>query len=247
MPSLLIARLMEDDSISWGTHFPRGASGNTSNGDKKRISIIVAVVAALLVLSACIALAAICLSKRRIRKQQLKEARRRDPCLHPRAFSKRRRMTQDDLLHEAEEQREAMIRKSLASRSGRSISQSSQLTVDSLGTSEMTKTGSVYRYGPRDGEDASRQHSRSNSDVSLYDEKSWEAGNHIGRPSSAASLQRARSKSPLPGIPAPTLSRSSSPTRLLQVRSELPPLLEPHPLLRRMNEDSDSENEQLRG
>lgn len=182
------------------------------------------------------------LSKRRLVKQQLEEARQRDPCLRQKEFSRKRRMTQNDLILEAEEQREAMIRKSLASRSGRSISVTSNMTADS---SSLYENSSVHRYGVKEEMGHTRKPSNPRSDFSLYDEKDWEAG-CTSRPSSAAGLVRARPYSPLPEMPAPTLSRSSSPHRVPQVlanQAGRPPLLEQHPLFQRLHEDSDIEIE----
>lgn len=225
---------MEGDSISHShVQTPRNVTKRASAVDSTRIWITVGAVAALLALGACIALIAISISKRRLLKQQLEEARQWNPCLQRKEFSKKRRMTQNDRMLEAEEQRQAMIRKSLASRSGRSMSSSSNLTFDSTNVSE-PETTPADRHGPRE-KSLSRQHSRSRSDFTLYDEKSWE----VGRPLSRAS-------SPFPDPPAPTLSRSSSPGRLPQApanRPDLPPLLEQHPLFQRLNDNPDSENE----
>lgn len=133
-------------------------------------------------------------------------------------------MTREDQVLEAEGQREAMIHKSLASRSGRSISMSSHLTFDQTSVAERPgRASSSDGYG-------------------LDDEKSWEG--RLSRPSSASGLQRARLNSPFPDLPAPALSRPSSPNRLAQVvvaRSELPPLLEQHPLFQHACDDSEED------
>lgn len=172
-----------------------------------RIWIIVATITSILTLCACIVLVAISISKHRMMKQQLEEARSRIPCLDETKFSKRRWMTAEDLVLEAETTREHIIRKSLASRSGRSDRSASTASATSR-----PETGS--------------------GDVLKYDWKEFES--RLSRHSSVASLQR--SKSALPDMPAPTLSRSSSPSQppLLASRThtELPPLLEQHPCLR---------------
>ncbi|KAK2614025.1 hypothetical protein N8I77_000886 [Diaporthe amygdali] len=183
---------------------------STSTTDSTRIWIILAAVAALLTLGACTALVVISFSKRRLLKKQLDEERRRDPGfpIDPiDKFSKKRKMTAEDLDIEAESTRTAMIRKSLASRSGRSASFA---TLDRFSTAERPES--------------------TTSDGLRYDWKEFEAG--LSRHSSAASLHR--SASPLPELPAPTLSRSSSPSRnpLLAGRAELPPPLEQHPCMR---------------
>lgn len=172
-----------------------------------KIWTIIAAVTVLLSLSACIVLAAISISNRRMMKQQLEEARSRNPCLDEKDFSKRRWMTAQDLVLEAESTREYIIRKSLASRSGRS-----DRSASTASTTSRTETGS--------------------GDGLKYDWKEFES--RLSRHSSMASLQK--SKSALPDMPAPTLSQSSSPSRnpLLASRThiELPPLLEQHPCLR---------------
>ncbi|KAL1861565.1 hypothetical protein Daus18300_008828 [Diaporthe australafricana] len=115
-------------------------------------------------------------------------------------------MTAEDLDMEAESTRTAMIRKSLATRSCRSAS------------------FATYSTGERPESSAS-------GDGLRYDWKDFEAG--LSRHSSAASLRRS-TPSPLPELPAPALSSSSSPSRnpLLAGRAEPPPPLEQHPCLR---------------
>lgn len=204
----------------------RGNSENAHNSNTKRAWIIVAGVAALLVLGTCIALAAISISKRRKTKKQLEEARRLDPCLGQKEFSRRRRMTREHLILEAEGQREAMINKSLASRSQRSSSMSSRLTYE-----QRSMTGGSGTAGSWAGDGCG-----------LSNEKSWEA--RLSRPSSASSFGRVRSLSPFPDLPAPTLSRSCSPHRLAQTgvgQPEVPPSLEQHPLFQRAGEGSEED------
>lgn len=207
MPSLPMPRFLESTLNSQNTHARR----TPSNNDSTRIWIIIAAVAAILALGACIALLILSISKRRLIKQQLEEARLKDPCLGQKEFSRMRRMTIEDRVMEAEEQREAMIRKSLASRSSRSVSMSSRWTLDQTSMVERPESYSAH---------------------TLRDDKELEM--RLSRPTSISSLQRARSKSPFPDLPPPTLSRSSSPSRLslLAGRVELPPLLENHPCLR---------------
>ncbi|KAI3397980.1 hypothetical protein diail_10056 [Diaporthe ilicicola] len=189
----------------------QNTSTSTSTTDSTQVWIILAAIAALLTLGACSALFIISFSKRRLLKRQLDgEARRLDPGLAIEKFSSRKRkMTAEDMDMEAESTRTAMIRKSLASRSGRSASFA---TSDCLSTTERPES-SNYGDGQR------------------YDWKDFEAG--LSRHSSAASL-RGSTPSPLPELPAPSLSRSSSPSRnpLLAGRAELPPPLEQHPCLR---------------
>lgn len=212
-------------SASGQAFWKRNALENTSN----RAWLIVAAVAALLALGACIAVVAVSISKRRLVQRQLEEARQRDPCLEPKEFSRRRRMTREDLVLEAEGQREAMIRKSLASRSGRSTSMSSSQTFDQMSIAE--------RSGQHDFAEG----------YGLYDDKSWE--DQLSRPISLSSLQRARSISPFPEPPAPTHSRSPSPDTLPRAvvdRSGLPPFLAQHPLFQRPQiGDDDLEDEHV--
>lgn len=222
MPSLPLRRFVQ--AIGEPTHRERDALETRSSQNTTRIWIIVAAVAALLALGVCTALVAVSISKRRLVKQQLEEARQRDPCLEQKAFSRRQRMTREDLTHEAEAQREAMIRKSLASRSDRSTSMSSRLTLDSISVTERPMAGSIDERG-------------------LNDEEYLEG--RASRPSSVSSLQEARTISPFPDLPAPTLSRSSSPNRLSQMlvgRPDFPPLLEQHPLFQQSNDDFDEED-----
>lgn len=212
MPSLQLSQKFTLTSTPRVAHVSRNATAGTSGTNSTLTWVIVAAVAALLALGSCIALIAISISKRRLLKQQLEEARLRDPCLGPKEFSRRRRLTTEDQVLEAEEQREAMIRKSLASRSSRSPSMSSHLTVDRTSVTERSGGTFVHNLGV---------------------EK--ELGMRLSQPSSStASLQRTRSTSPYPEFPQPTLSRSSSTSRfpLREVRAGSPPLLEQHPCLR---------------
>lgn len=205
----------------------RIASRNTDDTGSTRIWIIIASVAGVLALGACIALVAMSLSRRRLKMQMLQEARHRDPCLGEKDFSKKWRKGQDFLEIEAESQRDAMIRKSLASRSGRSISTSnSQLMGDRTSMDDRPDSRSGLACRLRDEEDFETSITRSRSGTGLSD-KSWEGG------------MPSRSKSPFPDPPARTWSRSSSPSR----RTDLPPLLEQHPLFRYLSEDLGSETE----
>lgn len=207
-------------------------SRGTDNTGSTRIWVIIVSVAGVLALGTCIALVAMSLSRRRLKKQMLQEARQRDPCLGEREFSKKRRMDRDTLEFEAESQRDAMIRKSLATRSGRSISLNSQLTVDMMSADDRPDSRSSVEYRLSGAEDFERRFTRSRSGTGLSD-KSWEGGNLM------------RSKSPFPDRPARTLSRPSSPSRLSQIalgQADLPPLLEQHPLFRNMTlSDDDSD------
>lgn len=208
MPSLQLPRHIISRSTPRIAHVSRGSATNTSG---TLPWIIVAAVAAVLALGSCTALVYVTLSKRRLLKQQLEEARLRDPCLHPKEFSRRRRLTVADQRLEAEEQREAMIRKSLASRgSSRSPSTSSRVTLDRRASMiERPRTGSVWG---------------AEKDLDLQ----------LLRTRSAVSLRRMRSTSPFPELPQPTLSRNSSFSRPLlhDMPTEPPPLLEQHPCLR---------------
>lgn len=227
MPSLQPLRNLDLASTLQVSQYASRAStandNNNNNNDRNSTLpwIIVAAVAALLALGSCIALVLISFSKRRILKRQLEEARLRDPCLGPKEFSRRRRLTAEDQMHEAEEQREAMIRKSLASRSMRSPSMStigSHMTDDRA--SSMTEQPAASFLQP--------------SNHSLGIEKEIEM--RLSRPASAASLrmQRTRSISPFPDLPQPAMSRSASLSRfpLHELRVDPPPLLEQHPCLR---------------
>lgn len=203
----------------------RIVSRDTSNTDSTRIWIIIASVAGVLAIGACIGLVAMSISRRRLRKQLLDEARQRDPFLGGKDFSKKRKKPWDILECEAESQRDAMIRKSLASRSGRSMSSTSHFISDTISMDERPNSSCTQEYRLRDDEeDFERSYTRSRSGTVLSD-KSWEGG------------LSSRSKSPFPDLPARTWSRSSSPSR----RADLPPLLEQHPLFRNTSKDMDSE------
>lgn len=185
---------------------------SNTDSDSTRVWVILAAVAALLTLGACTALVVIAYSKRRLLKRQLDEAKRPDSGLSwEKPTIKKRKMTAEDLEMEAESTRTAMIRKSLASRSGRTASFATSDRMSSADRPESSSSGDLL---PR------------------YDWKEFEAG-VVSRQSSVASLRRSTS-SPMPELPAPTLSRSSSPSRnpLLAGRAELPPPLEQHPCLR---------------
>lgn len=199
-------------------------SRDTNNTRSTRIWIIIASVAGVLVIGACIALVAMSISRRRLQKQLLEEARQRDPGLGEKIFSKRRRKPWDVPEFEAESQRDAMIRKSLANRSGRPISSTSHLMSDTISMEERPDSRSTQEYRLRDEEDFEEISTRSRSDTVLSD-KSWEGG------------MSSRSKSQFPDPPARTWSRSSSPSR----RADLPPLLEQHPLFRNASNDLNSE------
>lgn len=223
MPALRVLELVAATGES--TALRRDTLGNAPHSKSTPIWIIIAGVAALLAFGACLALVVLSISKRRLLKRQLAEARQRDPCLEPKEFSKRRRMTRDDLVLQAEEQREAMLRKSLASRSG---SMSSRMTFEQMSMNERPETDSTSaptrEYGLDDGRNGEGRLSRLGSVSSLRRE-------------------RARSMSPFPELPAPTLSRSSSPYRpsLPQVVAGPPPLIEQHPLFQKMSDDSEDE------
>lgn len=207
MPAVLLTLTPRDSPPESDTD----ASTNTSIAESTRVWIILAAVAALLTLGACTALVVISYSKRRLLKQQLDETRRRDSGLAwEKPTTRKRKMTAEDLEMEAESTRTAMIRKSLASRSGR--------------------TGS-FATSHRTSSTADRPGSSSGEGLPAYDWKDFEAG--ISRHSSLATLRRS-TPSPLPELPAPAVSRSSSPSRnpLLAGRAELPPPLEQHPCLR---------------
>lgn len=199
-------------------------SRDTNNTRSTRIWIIVASVAGVLVIGACIALVAMFMSRRRLRKQLLGEARQRDPCPGEKDFSKRRRKPWDVPQFEAESQREAMIQKSLANRSGRLISSTSYLMSDTISMDERPDSRTTQEDRLRDEEQFERNSARSRSGTVLSD-KSWEGG------------MSSRSKSPFPDPPARTWSRSSSPSR----RADLPPLLDQHPLFRNASNDLNSE------
>lgn len=200
MPSLRLTLIQRDSEPDSNT-----------DSNSTRVWVILAAVAALLTLGACTALVVISYSKRRLLKRQLHETKRPDSGLSwEKPTTKKRKMTAEDLEMEAESTRAAMIRKSLASRSGRTAS---------FATSDRMSS-------------ADRPESSSGDLLPRYDWKEFEAG-VVSRQSSVASLRRSMS-SPMPELPAPTLSRSSSPSRnpLLAGRAELPPPLEQHPCLR---------------
>lgn len=199
MPSLRLTLVQRDSE-----------SNSNTDSNSTRIWVILAAVAALLTLGACTALVVISYSKRRLLKRQLDESKRPDSVLSWEKPTKKRKMTAEDLEMEAESTRAAMIRKSLASRSGRTASFA---TSDRMSRADRPESSSSGDLLPR------------------YDWKEFEAG--VSRQSSVASLRRSTS-SPMPELPAPALSRSSSPSRnpLLAGRAELPPPLEQHPCLR---------------
>lgn len=209
MPAVLLTLTPRDSPPESETD----SGTNTSIAESTRVWIILAAVAALLTLGACTALVVISYSKRRLLKQQLDETRRRDSGLAwEKPTARKRKMTAEDLEMEAESTRTAMIRKSLASRSGRT---------GSFATSHRTSSSTADRPDSSSGEGG----------LPAYDWKDFEAG--ISRHSSLATLRRS-TPSPLPELPAPAVSRSSSPSRnpLLASRAELPPPLEQHPCLR---------------
>lgn len=191
-----------------------------------RIWIIIASVAGLLALGACIALMAVILSNRRLQQQLLGGARQQSPCLGEKSFNKKWRKTREVLEFDAESQRDAMIQKSLASRSGCSISSKSQLIGDTMSVDGRPDSMYAQDYRLRDEENVERSFTRSRSGTGLSD-KSWEGG------------MPSRSKSPLPDLPARTWSRSSSPSP--SRHADLPPLLEQHPLFRNMSDDPNPE------
>ncbi|KAJ4385581.1 transcription initiation factor IIB [Gnomoniopsis smithogilvyi] len=203
------------------------ASRNTDVTGSTRIWVIIASVTGVLALGACIAVVAVSLSRRRLRKQLLQEARQRDPCLGEKDLLNKRRKGRDVLDFEAESQRHAMIQKSLARRTGRSTSSNSQLISDATSVDDRPDSRLTLEDRLRDEEDFERSITRSRSGTGLSD-KSWEGG------------FSARSKSPFPDPPARTWSRSSSPSSR---RTDLPPSLEQHPLFRSMTDDLDPDSE----
>lgn len=210
MPTLQVPRNVGTISSHRAAHVSRDA---TAKNSPALTWVIIAAVAAILALASCIALIFISLSKRRLLKQQLEEARLRDPCLRLKESSRRRRLTAVDRV--TEEQREAMIRKSLASRhSSRSPSMSSSnLPVERIPSLTDKSRASLVHH-------------------SIGTEKELEM--RLSQATSDASLGRTRSTSTFPELPQPTLSRSSSLSRppLYDVRPDLPPMLEQHPCLR---------------
>ncbi|POS75721.1 hypothetical protein DHEL01_v205885 [Diaporthe helianthi] len=208
MPSVLLTLTPRESSPNADT----ASRTSTSTTDSNRVWIILTAVAALLTLGACTALVVISFSKRRLLKQQLDETRRRnsafDSAIAWEKPGRKRKMTAKELEMEAESTRTAMIRKSLASRSGRTASFATS------GRSSM----------------AERPESDSGEGLT-YDWKEFEAG--ISRHSSVASLRR--SADPMPELPAPTLLHALSPGRnpSLAGRAELrAPREQLHPCLR---------------
>lgn len=215
IPFVIVAREASPET-SWNTtSATESTPEHTTSSDSTRIWVIVAAVAAILAFAACLVLVALAISKRRMIKKQLEEARSWDPFVGPKDVSRRRRMTAEDLVLEAESRREHIIRKSLASRSGRSTSSASSLgrpPFDPASMFEKAETGG--------------------GDGLKYDRKHLES--RLSRHSSMPSLPRSKSPHAFPDLPPPILSRSLSPSRvpLLTSRTELPPLLEQHPCLR---------------
>lgn len=203
--------------------------------DSTKAWIIVAAVSGLLALAISTALLVRSFVRRRNVRKQLEEARQRDPCLGQKEFSRRRRMTVDDLLHEAEEQRETMINKSLASRSIRSGSMSSRWTFDNNTSAEletMPCSSLAKEKELESGLGVPRLKHQQRPALS-FDEQ-------VSRPNSAASNRSGRSSLrhhvlqqrqrelstgwPLPAMPAPTLGNGS------ESRLQREPSLEQHPL-----------------
>lgn len=183
MPSLQLARALGSISPPRAVHVGRDPAAKNSTALPW---VVVAAVAALLALGSCIGLIFISLSRRRLLKQQLEEARLRDAGLGQREPSRRRKLTAAERVKE--QQREAMIRKSLASRqSSRSGSTSSS------SSSNMERMPSAAH--------------------GLGAEKELEMG--LSRARSDASLGGTGPTWPFPELPRPTLSRCSSLSRPL--------------------------------
>lgn len=231
MPTLLHSHILARAAASQERTTPRHHSHNPTS---TRVWIIVVSVVSVLALSACIALLAMYLSKRRLRKPSIEEARQRDPCLGEKKRTKTRRSSRDILDTEAESQRAAMIRKAVASRSGTSLTQGSHFTLSVVSVEERPDSRSSSQ-GRRvqNEEPCERKLSRTRCRPGLDSDKSREGG------------FSALSASPLLDKPARTFSRSSSPSGSQHVapgHPELPPLLELHPLFRNTSGESGSGN-----
>lgn len=207
MPLTITPRRVATETSPNATTAATDPMDETSGMKTSRVWIIIAAVAALLALAACVVLILLSISKHRSKhrliKQQLEEAWTRDPYIGPKGFGRRRRMTAEELALQAESRREHLIRKSLASRSGRTesfTSSTSRLVLDRASTLGQSEA--------------------SGGDGMKYDWKEFEAV-----------LSLPQSMSPFPHPPAPTLPRSSSHPPL-PGRMELPPLLEQHPCFR---------------
>jgi hypothetical protein len=172
MPWILAIR---QDETSPDVAVEHGAS----NAVPTRTWIIIAVVIAVLI-TAGTAVLVIIRSKRR----QYRKALEKDPYLSRKEFMRRRKLSALDLQAEEERQRHSLIRKSLATRSSKSLS-ISRIDVESIDSEEQ----GLGRF---------------------QDWKEWEAALVN---SQRKSHQRHPSLTSLPGLPAPVPARSPSPSR----------------------------------
>ena len=115
MPSLLIAdREIVSSPLSGLLN-----SSSTSGATSPRVWLPIVLATCLV----CLIMAAFLFAIAYFRSRQFNEAKKIDPYLSRREFLRRRRLSPSDLRNEEELQRNIMIRKSLATRSSRTISQ----------------------------------------------------------------------------------------------------------------------------
>lgn len=120
----------------------------------------------------------------RYRNRQYREALEKEPCLSRRDYYRRRKLSAHDLQAEEERQRAVLIRKSLASRSAKSLS---YIDVESVGSAEEGRAGRL-----------------------LEQWKPWE----VGVTSKLAKHHRHPSHSSLLDYPIPAQTVSSPPSRI---------------------------------
>lgn len=210
MPSLSNFPVVEGDTLFHGRIIPRSASLHTSSN---RMWIIVGSVAGVVVLGACTAMVAVLISRSRSTKKCSDGERQRVLFLGQMDFDKQGRTPSDTLELEAESQRNAMIRKSLASRSVNSFSTSNQSIPNMMTRQQRPSVRPSQGYQP--------------VSIEAFD----------------TSLPRATSGSGLKSHECWEVRSCSIPKAMEPVHPELPPLLEQHPLFRNRNEESDLESE----
>lgn len=174
-------------------------SNQTTNQDSPAMWITAVIVVGIVVLGGVIMFTVLYLHKR----HQYRQARQRDPYLSRGEFIKRRKMSAADLYNEEERQRQAMIRKSLVSRSTNSLETRSSRTSSRI---------------ERESFEMEEEEAANLKD----DWKEWEARVQRER---ALSIEQhpAVAQAPDLAIPQPTRSRSPSRSPLLGPLPPSPP------------------------
>ncbi|KAM7216351.1 hypothetical protein V8F06_008273 [Rhypophila decipiens] len=171
----------------------------SSNTDSPVMWITAAIVVGIVVIGGLIMFTILYLHKRR----QFRKARQRDPYLSKGDFIKRRKMSAADVYEEDEQQRKAMIRKSLATRSMNSLE------------SQFSRTSSRIETESFEMEEET---------ANLRDDwKAWEARVQRERTLSGEQHPLAPELAPELAIPRPTRSRSPSRGPLLGQQAPSPP------------------------